>query len=75
MTFAVRRPFLFVARDVCAAQEPEGAFIHGCLYVRRGQLQDAIIVLQQRHTRQIVCKTSTDGRLGGRGFGARAAGA
>jgi hypothetical protein len=69
VTLAMDHPLVPVGGDVPAAQEPERTLIHGRACGRPRPLQHAVVVLQQRHARQVVCEPRANRRLGRRRVG------
>ena len=65
----VRFPLLSAGEYGATAQEPEGALEDGRAGRRRGQVEDAVVLLEQRPTRQVASKPCADGCVRGCGRG------
>lgn len=66
---AVLLPLVHAVRSVRAAQEPESALVHGGSTVIQRPLEDAIVLLQERHAGELASQAGTDRGLGRGGVG------
>lgn len=66
---AVCFPRILLVEHLFAAEEPEDAFVERRSSVRVRHFQHAVIVLEQRHTIEVVDEPGADRGFGGRRFG------